>query len=86
MLPLDKGKDTILGIRLVVETEYVIFNHHVDGWLTGGNHLHCLDEFNQGHCHLRIMRPLAPPRKIPHVAAECRLDLILLQQHSVSSG
>ena len=85
MLPLDKGKDTILGIRLVIETEYIIFNHHVDGWLMGGNNLHGLDEFQE--CHfLGNIRPRAPPRNIPQEAAECRLDSILWQLFSVSSG
>ena len=69
MLPLDKRKDTVPGIRLGIEAEDVIFHNHLDGWLMGGNYLHGLDEFQE--CHfLGNLRPRAPPKNIPQEAAE----------------
>ena len=82
---LDEGKDTVPGIRQGIETEDVILHNHLDGWLLGGNDLHRLDEFQECHS-LGSLFPLLPPRNIPQEAAECRLDSILWQLHSVSSG
>ena len=85
MLALDPGEDAIFRIRAPVEAERVRTDDHVDRRLGGGGRLDNAEDIEKRHTFGR-MRPLAPPRKIPQLAEEYRLDLIFSQAQSVSSG